>query len=42
MKPIKFPIYSTLVLFAIAGLLAFSIPLPHTKTASNVISELLQ
>jgi hypothetical protein len=42
MKPIKFPLYSTLVLFAIAGLLAFSIPLPNTGSSSNAISEMLQ
>ncbi|HEY9611908.1 hypothetical protein [Allocoleopsis sp.] len=43
MKPLKFPLTSTLALFAIAGLLAFCMPFPYTTgTSSSVISKIFR
>lgn len=38
MEPLKFPVVSTLILFALAGLLAFYMPLPNLNTDSSVIN----
>jgi hypothetical protein len=39
MKPLKFPLWSTLALFAFAGLLALYIPLPQGIPALDISAQ---
>lgn len=40
LSPVKFPMVSILVLFAVTGLLAFYMPLPNPETESSVFSKM--
>jgi hypothetical protein len=42
MKPLKFPLVSTLALFALSGLLALYIPLPQVGASSDVMSKIFK
>jgi hypothetical protein len=42
MKPLKFPIRSTLAVFALTGLLALYIPLPQIGASPDVMSKIFR
>ena len=42
LEAVKLPIVSTLVLFALTGLLAFYLPFPNPEGESYVISNIFQ
>lgn len=42
LEPVKLPIVSTFVLFALTGFLAFYMPFPNPEGESSVVSKIFQ